>query len=66
MANAADDFVAAVQALLKKAERHQAIAGRTIDQLHEKLAAGLEQFGPGAGCDGDVVASIITPKNPPK
>ncbi len=56
-------FAHQVQAQLDKIERRHKRAGDAITELHEMLAAGLEQFGPDAGCSGDVIAQIITPKN---
>ncbi len=57
-------FVEKVQAQLKGVEALQALANRRLAVLHETLSEGLEQFGPGAGCPDEVVASIITPKRP--
>ncbi len=57
-------FAHQVQAQIQKIERRHKRTGEAIDELHEMLAAGLEQFGPDAGCSGDVIAQIVTPKDP--
>ncbi len=58
-----DEKIARGAALLRKAERHNALAARAMAQLHELASEVVAAHGCAAGASPDVVASVTAPKD---
>lgn len=68
-----NEAISQIQRLLNESEEHVKDARECLRRatraqtaLHEAAAKLLETYGDAIGAEPDVVASIVTPKNPPK